>query len=83
MAATGAIDLSFRADLSNLTKQLAKMPEVTEKEAKEMVKALEKQFKSAEKAAERAAKASGQAWKRSGRGARGAAADVGTFTDQL
>ena len=83
MAATGAIDLSFRADLSNLTKQLAKMPDVTEKEAKEMVKALEKQFKSAEKAAERAAKAAGNAWKQSGRGAQRAGKDVGGFADQL
>ena len=83
MSTRGAIDLSFRADLSNLTKQLAKMPETTEKEAKAMVKALEKQFKSAEKAAERAAKASGKAWQRSGRGARGAAADVGVFSNSL
>lgn len=68
MAATGAIDLSFRADLSNLTKQLAKLPDVTEKEAKEMVKALEKQFKSAEKAAERAADKTEQAFSRASKG---------------
>tara|TARA_R110001583_G_scaffold36850_2_gene121000 strand:+ start:2080 stop:4236 length:2157 start_codon:yes stop_codon:yes gene_type:complete len=77
------IDVSFRADLSNLTKQLAKMPEVTEKEAKAMVKALEKQFKSAEKAAERAAKKAGEAWKKQGKGMRGAAADTGKYNDKL
>jgi len=66
------IDVSFRADLSNLTKQLAQMPNVTEKEAKEMVKALEKQFKSAERAAERAAKKTEAAFNRAGKGSRGA-----------
>ena len=83
MAARGSIDLSFRADLSNLTQQLAKMPEVTEKEAKAMVKALEKQFKSAEKAAENAAKKAEKAWKKSGKGVRSAAADVGGYNDKL
>ena len=83
MASRGAIDLSFRADLSNLTKQLAKMPETTEKEAKAMVKALEKQFKSAEKAAERAAKSAGNAWQKSGKRVRGAAADTKRVTEEM
>ena len=83
MAARGAIDLSFRADLSNLTKQLAKMPETTEKEAKAMVKALEKQFKSAEKAAERAAKSAGNAWQKSGKRVRGAAADTKRVSEEM
>ena len=83
MAARGAIDLRFRADLSNLTKQLAKMPETTEKEAKAMVKALEKQFKSAEKAAERAAKSAGNAWQKSGKRVRGAAADTKRVSEEM
>lgn len=77
------IDVSFRADLSNLTKQLAKMPEVTTKEAKAMVKALEKQFKSAEKAAEKAAKAAEKAWKKSRDGAGGAGGAVGDLDGKL
>ena len=83
MAATGAIDLSFRADLSNLTKQLAKMPEVTEKEAKEMVKALEKQFKSAEKAAERAAKKTERAFSRAGKGVAKAGDDTARLSEEM
>ena len=83
MAATGAIDLSFRADLSNLTKQLAKMPEVTEKEAKEMVKALEKQFKSAEKAAERAAKKTERAFSRAGKGVAKAGDDTAQLSNEM
>jgi hypothetical protein len=83
MAARGSIDLSFRADLSNLTQQLAKMPEVTTKEAKAMVKALEKQFKSAEKAAEKAAKAAEKAWKKSRDGAGGAGGAVGDLNGKL
>ena len=83
MAATGAIDLSFRADLSNLTKQLAKMPEVTEKEAKQMVKALEKQFKSAEKAAERAAKKTERAFSRAGKGVAKAGDDTAQLSNEM
>lgn len=83
MAATGAIDLSFRADLSNLTKQLAKMPEVTEKEAKQMVKALEKQFKSAEKAAERAAKKTERAFSRAGKGVAKAGDDTAQLSTEM
>ena len=83
MATRGAIDLSFRADLSNLTKQLAQMPNATEKEAKAMVKALEKQFKNAEKAAERAAKSAGNAWQKSGKRVRGAAADTKRVSEEM
>jgi hypothetical protein len=77
------IDVSFRADLSNLTKQLAQMPNVTEKEAKEMVKALEKQFKSAEKAAERAAKKTEAAFKHAGKGAGKATKATGELSEGM
>ena len=73
MAARGSIDLSFRADLSNLTQQLAKMPDVTKKEASAMIKELEKQFKLAEKAADKLAKKTAKSF----RGANGAAAGAG------
>ena len=78
-----AIDISFQADLSNLTKQLAQMPEITKKEAKEMVKALEKQFKSAEKAAERAAKKTEEVFNRTGKGAKAAGKAVGDASGEL
>ena len=57
-----AIDLSFRADISNLTKSLATLPGLTEKEAKAMVKGLESNIKKAEKAATRAAAKTSKAW---------------------
>jgi len=57
-----AIDVSFRADISNLTQQLGTLPGITEKQAKEMVKGLESNIKKAEKAAVAAAKKSEKAW---------------------
>jgi hypothetical protein len=78
-----AIDISFQADLSNLTKQLARMPEITKKEAKEMVKALETQFKKAEKAAERAAKKTEDVFNRTGKGAKAAGKAVGDASGEL
>ena len=56
------IDVSFRADISNLSKSLATLPGITKKEAKEMVKGLESEIKKAERAAVRAAKKTEQAW---------------------
>ena len=78
-----AIDISFQADLSNLTKQLARMPEITKKEAKEMVKALETQFKKAEKAAERAAKKTEAVFQRTGAGAKSAGKAVGDASGSM
>ena len=57
-----AIDVSYRADISNLSKQLASIPGLTEKAAKDMVKGLESNIKKAERAAVRAAKNSQKAW---------------------
>lgn len=56
------IDVSFRADISNLTKQLGTLPGITEQEAKAMVKGLESNIKKAERAAVAAAKKSEKAW---------------------
>jgi hypothetical protein len=51
------IRLTFEADLSDMRKELAKLPEISAKEAKKMVKELEKQYKRAEKAAKKTAAA--------------------------
>jgi len=51
------IRLAFEADLSDMRKELAKLPEISSKEAKKMVSALERQYKRAEKAAKKTAKA--------------------------
>ena len=48
--------ISFRAEMSNLRAELAKVPGVTEAEAKRMVAALNKQLKEAEQASKRAFK---------------------------
>ena len=56
------VDVSFRADISNLSQQLALIPGITKKEAKEMVKGLESEIKKAEKAAIKAAKNTEKAW---------------------
>lgn len=65
MARAETVALSFEADLSDLKRDLAQLPGITEKEAKGMVKGLEKGFLQAERAAKKAAKASGKAWVKS------------------
>ena len=52
------IELAYRADLVQLKAELGKIPGVTDKEAKAMVKALDGQLKRAEKSARKAAAAS-------------------------
>tara|TARA_R100000664_G_scaffold10808_3_gene17760 strand:- start:804 stop:2675 length:1872 start_codon:yes stop_codon:yes gene_type:complete len=52
------IKLSYKADISNLQRQLAEVPGITEKEAKAMAKALDRQLRKAEAAAKKAANAS-------------------------
>jgi len=50
---TRTVDLKYRADIAQLKSELAKVPGVTDREAKKMVSALDKQLKRAEKAAKR------------------------------
>lgn len=57
MATEERVRIAFEADLGDMRKELAKLPEISSKEAKAMVKGLEKQYKRAEKAAKRTAKA--------------------------
>ena len=52
------IKLSYKADISNLQRQLAEVPGITEKEAKAMAKALDRQLRKAEASAKKAATAS-------------------------
>jgi hypothetical protein len=53
---TRTVDLKYRADIAQLKSELAKIPGLTDKEAKAMVGALDKQLKRAEKAAKRTRK---------------------------
>ena len=50
--------ITFKADMADLRDQLAKLPGITDKEAKAMVKSLERQMKKTERAAKKAAKKS-------------------------
>lgn len=56
--------LEFEANLSGMQQALASIPGMTEKEAKEAVKALRKSFLTAEKAAKKAAKVQGKSFKK-------------------
>ena len=48
-----SIEISYKANMTDLTKKLAEMPNITSKEAKKMVGALDRQLKQAENAAKR------------------------------
>ena len=56
-----SISISYKADLKDLISKLKQMPNVTDQEAKKMVKALDRQLKQAEKAAQKSAAASKKA----------------------
>ena len=70
-----SIEISYKANMSDLTKKLAQMPNVTAKEAKKMVGALDRQLKQAESAAKRSAAASKKAMKASSAAAKRGAKD--------
>lgn len=50
------VDIAYRAKLDDLRAELAKLPGISDKEAKKMVNGLDRQLRRAEKAAKRAAK---------------------------
>jgi len=83
MARAETVALSFEADLSDLKRDLAQLPGITEKEARGMVKGLEKGFLKAEKAAEKAAKNSGKAWVKSSGKIEDASAQTGEGLKKL
>ena len=78
-----AIDVSFRADISNLTQQLGTLPGITEKQAKEMVKGLESNIKKAEKAAVASAKKSEKAWGKTRGQFKGAKQDTANLSTSM
>lgn len=65
-----SIEIQYKADLRQLLAQLKKMPDVTTKEAKEMVSGLNKQLRQAEKAAARAAKSTSKSFDQMGKAAK-------------
>jgi hypothetical protein len=87
MAARESVELSFRADIGDLRKNLAAIPGITEKEARKMAAALEKQMMRAEKAAGKAAKRSRDEWgktaSRMATGALAAGAAIGVLAQDV
>ena len=76
------IKLSYKADISNLQQQLASIPGITEKEAKEMAKALDRQLRKAETAAKKAATASRKEWRQFEQSVKDAGVASEEFADQ-
>tara|TARA_R110002110_G_scaffold332075_4_gene543122 strand:- start:5035 stop:7191 length:2157 start_codon:yes stop_codon:yes gene_type:complete len=70
-----SIEISYKANMSDLIKKLESMPNVTSKEAKKMVGALDRQLKQAENAAKRSSNASKKAMKASSAAAKKGAKD--------
>jgi hypothetical protein len=64
MAGPEKVVLEFEANMAGMQKAIASIPNMTEKEAKEAVKALRKSFLTAEKAAKKAAKVQGKSFKK-------------------
>jgi len=87
MAARESVELSFKADIGDLRKNLASIPGITEKEARKMAAALEKQMMRAEKAAGKAAKRSRDEWSRTAgqmaTGALAAGAAIGVLAQDV
>lgn len=74
------IPLTLRADISELRKEISKIPGITAGEAKKMSIALERNFKKAENASKAAAKASAKAQKSAAAASANAWRDFGTAT---
>lgn len=71
--------ISFKADMSDLRTELAKLPGMTDKEARAMVRSLERQMKKAEKAAQKAAKKTKTSFDQMGRAANKTGRDLRRF----
>ncbi len=65
-----SIEISYKANLSDLKAKLKSIPNITDQEAKKMVAALDRQLKQAEKAAKRASQASQKAARASSKAAK-------------
>ena len=64
MAGPEKVVLEFEANMAGMQQAIASIPGMTEKEAKQAVKALRKSFLTAEKAAKKAAKVQGKSFKK-------------------
>lgn len=71
MARKEQVELEYIAKLDSLTRELSKMPGISDKAAKRMVKGWDRELKRQTKIAEHAARAQQDAWKRAGEGAEG------------
>ena len=65
-----SVEISYKANISDLKKKLEQLPDITSDEAKKMVSALDRQLKQAERAAQRSAKASARAARASAKAAK-------------
>ena len=70
-----SIEISYKANLSDLKSKLKTIPNITDQEAKKMVAALDRQLKQAEKAAKRASQASQKAARASAKAAKRGSVD--------
>ena len=70
-----SIEISYKANLSDLKAKLKTIPNITDQEAKKMVAALDRQLKQAEKAAKRASQASQKAARASAKAAKRGSVD--------
>lgn len=70
-----SIEISYKANISDLKKKLEQLPDITADEAKKMVSALDRQLKQAERAAKKSAEASQKAARASAKAAKQGAAD--------
>jgi hypothetical protein len=76
-----SIEISYKANLSDLLAKLKTIPNVTDAEAKKMVAALDRQLKQAEKAAKKSAEASKKAAKEASMAARRSVSDFDDMAD--
>jgi len=76
-----SIEISYKANLSDLLAKLKTIPNVTDAEAKKMVAALDRQLKQAEKAAKQSAEASKKAAKEASQAARRSVSDFDDMAD--
>jgi hypothetical protein len=65
-----SIEISYKANITDLKKKLESLPDITSEEAKKMVSALDRQLKQAERAAKRSSEASKKAARASAKAAR-------------
>ena len=70
-----SIEISYKANISDLKKKLEQLPDITADEAKKMVSALDRQLKQAERAAKKSADASKKAAQASAKAAKKGALD--------